>query len=131
MKINIYDFFSAKIIKYFLVSCGSAIVDIFSSLIFYKVIGYNYILSTNIGIVLGLVFHYIISMRFVFEERRTILNSLLYIFTWFLGLALANLTMYIFFNYFNVNFLISKFFSMVVPFFFTYFIRNNIFNRKG
>jgi len=119
----ISKFLKINIVKYFIVSCVSTIIDFSLSYLLYKKIGLNYLFSTNLGIFCGFIFQYFTSMKFIFTNNKHIKSFAIYITTFFVGLTLANITIWISFNVMNLSFSFAKMLSIAMPFFMTYFIR--------
>lgn len=115
-----------NIVKYFIFSCISSILDFGISYLCYRKLNMNYLLSCNIGIITGLIFHYFASVRYVFKKDSGIKFFFIYMITFFIGLILANGTMWISYDIGKMTFFISKFLSMGIPFFITYFIRKRL-----
>lgn len=122
--------FKLKIVKYFIVSCLSMGIDFSISYFSYRELEINYLITNNIGIICGLIFHYFISMKFVFENNNTKNTFAIYIYTFLLGLILANGTIWVSYDLVDLTFLFSKILSVAVPFFITYFIRKKLLERK-
>ncbi|WP_432667603.1 GtrA family protein [Wukongibacter baidiensis] len=112
-----------NIVKYFIVSCAATVIDFYLSYLLYEKIGLNYLFSTNLGIFCGFIFQYFTSMKFIFTNNKHIKSFAIYIITFFIGLTLANITIWVSFDFLNLSFSFAKVLSIVVPFFITYFIR--------
>lgn len=119
-----------SIVKYFILSCIASLIDFLIAYICYRWLKLNYMLSCNFGIASGLVFHYFTSMKYVFDSDGNGKFFFIYMATFFLGLALANGTMWICYDLESLPFIISKMASMGVPFFATYFIRKKLLGVK-
>lgn len=91
----------------------------------------NYLLACNLGIFSGIIFQYITSMKYVFQKDNFVHAFSIYILTFFLGLALANGTMYISYELGSLSFLHSKLISMGVPFFIMYSLRKRLLGLKS
>ncbi|SHJ43733.1 GtrA-like protein [Clostridium cavendishii DSM 21758] len=117
------------LIVYFLLSCGSSVIDIIIGYVLFNILNVNYLVACNIGIIAGLIFHYITSIKAVFKKENNIKNFSIYIITFFIGLILANITMWISFDKYNLGFLISKIFSMGIPFFVMYYLRKILYKK--
>lgn len=126
----IIKFIKLNIGKYFIVSCLASIIDLFISYCLYKIVNLNYLLACNIGIVSGFVFQYFMCINYVFKKGGFLSSLIIYLSTFFLGVILADGTMWISYKEIHLTFIISKLFSMAVPFFFTYFIRKLLLGVK-
>lgn len=125
-----FEIIKLKIFKYFIASSLSMGIDFSISYFLYKQLNINYLISNNVGIVSGLIFHYFISIKFVFKNNRNKNTFEIYIATFLLGLILANGTIWVSYDLANLTLLLSKFLSVAVPFFITYFIRKKLLERK-
>ncbi|KPU42809.1 GtrA-like protein [Oxobacter pfennigii] len=109
--------------KYFMISCFASILDFSLAYFLYKVIGINYIISSNFGLITGFVFQYFAGMKYVFQTNRDIHSFIIYMATFAMGVFIANSTLWLGFDVMELSFIISKTLSMGMPFFITYFIR--------
>ena len=115
-----------NIVKYFIFSCLATGVDFSISYFLYIKVDLNYLISSNIGIFSGLILHYYTSMKYVFKNDSFNNSLFIYITTFLLGLALANITIWISYDLACLSFLFSKILSVAIPFFITYFIRKRL-----
>lgn len=123
---------SPHISKYFLISCLASIIDLIVSNSLYHFTNSNYLIACNLGIAVGFLFQYFVSIKYVFQSNRAIRSFVIYFLTFMLGLMLATTTMWVSYNVLSLAFLYSKLFSMAVPFFATYFVRKALLGvRKG
>lgn len=129
--ILVFKLLKLSIIKYFILSCIASLIDFLIAYICYRCLKFNYMLSCNFGIVSGLIFHYFTSMKYVFNSDENGKFFFIYMVTFFLGLALANGTMWICYDLESLSFIISKIASMGVPFFATYCIRKKLLGVKA
>lgn len=119
-----------NIVKYLMISCASVIIDFSISYLLYKKMGFNYLYSTNSGIFCGFIFQYFTSMNFVFTNNKHIKSFAVYLTTFLVGLALANISIWFSFDFLNLSFSFSKILSISIPFFITYFIRKRTLGVK-
>lgn len=120
-----------SVVKYFILSCLASVIDFCLSYFSYKVINMNYLFSCNLGIFAGMIFHYSTSMKYIFKADDTIKSLITYLITFFLGLMLANGTMWVSYKLIYFSFFISKVLSMGVPFFAMYFVRKKFLGLKS
>jgi len=123
--------FKLNIGKYFMASCLVSVIDFFISYLLYKVVNLNYLTACNIGIILGFIFQYFICTKYVFKTKVNISSLMVFLTTFFIGIALADGTMWTSYSLLHLSFLISKVLSMGVPFFITYFIRKGLLGMKS
>lgn len=122
--------FKLSIGRYFIVSCLVSVIDFFISYLLYKIANINYLTACNIGIIIGFIFQYFICTKYVFKTKVTINSLIVFLITFFVGIALADETMWISYSFLHLSFFISKILSMGVPFFITYFIRKRLLGLK-
>jgi putative flippase GtrA len=122
--------FKLDIGKYFIVSCLVSIIDFFISYLLYKLVNVNYLAACNIGIILGFIFQYFICTKYIFKTKVTISSLMVFLTTFFIGIALADGTIWTSYSLLHLSFFISKILSMGVPFFITYFIRRLLLGVK-
>ncbi len=152
---TISDFFvnHKKFIIYFLISCFVTVLDISVSALGEKFIIPDIInnstlvpvVSNAIGVVTGFIVQYFLCSKNVYNKNN--MKAFLYFFLTFLvGLILAEGIIYVFrtviFNNENLtytilsfeislSFLISKFVSIVIPFFVMYFLRKKLIGQEN
>lgn len=86
------------------------------------------LLANTLGVVTGFIIEYCLASKRVYNSKN-MRTLIIYIFTFFMGLAMANGIVYVCreFLFHNstsfISFLVSKGFSVVIPFFFMYFMR--------
>lgn len=91
--------------------------------------------SNTIGIIVGFFIQYILSLKRVFNREHDMKGFIVYFVTFIFGLVLANVLIYISYEYFfilfslNLRLLLSKAVSIVIPFFAMYFIRKRIYDH--
>jgi len=127
----ILKFIRLNIGKYFIISCFASIVDLFISYFLFKVINLSYLLACNLGIISGFIFQYFMCIKYVFKKNGFINSLIIYLSTFFLGVVLADGTMWVGYEEVHLTFIISKVLSMAVPFFFTYFLRKILLGVKS
>lgn len=130
MVIVILRLLKMNISKYFLASCMAGIIDLIVSCLLYRGARLNYLFSCNAGIVSGFIFQYFYCIKYVFKKGSSVNSVLIFIVTFIFGFILADFTMWIGYNLMHLVFLISKFLSMGIPFFITYFIRRKLLGIK-
>lgn len=116
-------------VNYFFISCFVTIIDVVVSRVCEA---FTVSVAANtIGVVVGFVIQYFLCTKKVYEGS-SMWTLLIFFATWLVGLALADLIIYvvrvlIFGNADGIlYFLVGKFFSIAIPFFVTYFIRKKL-----
>ena len=86
------------------------------------------VVANTVGVVIGFILQYFLTTRHVYNKNN-IKSFIVFLWTFFVGLIFANLIVYVFRTFVfnghdsNIAFLISKGFSIVLPFFLMYFLR--------
>lgn len=115
-----------RIIIYGLISVFVTLVDVLISYAFEIIISPVY--ANTIGVVSGFILQYFLASKSVFNSRN-IRTFIIFLGTFFIGLLCADVIIYICRNYIfadfsqNIAFIISKGFSILIPFFLMYFLR--------
>ena len=109
--------------KYTIISFIVGSIDFFLAYFLYQVLGLHYMLASNIGIAVGFLLQFMAGMKYVFKSNSYTKSFVVYIVSLFLGVAVSNLILWFSFNFMKMSFLISKFLSMVLPFFIVYFMK--------
>ncbi|QNU66962.1 hypothetical protein EHE19_019405 [Ruminiclostridium herbifermentans] len=121
-----------KIPPLLLYLCFSTIVtmvDISIVWILHRIFNINIVGANTIGVISGAIIHYLLSIKYVFNFDYGISGFSIYFITFLFGLLLADVLIYIGNSYIfnsltdNLNFLLSKSLSVVVPFFYIYYLR--------
>lgn len=117
--------------KYFFISCIVSLIDLIISFLIFKVTNVDYIIACNIGIITGFIIQFYACRKFIFKSKGLINSFIIYLVTFFIGIGMADLTMWGSFSVINLSFTVSKVFSMAVPFFITYSIRKLMLGIKS
>lgn len=119
-----------NISKYGAISCMAGIIDFSLAYFLFEKMKFNYILASNIGIAAGFLFQFLTGMKYVFKPQNYIRSFLVYLITFIIGVIIANGILWISFDGMRLPFMISKLLSMVLPFFFIYFLRKILLGVK-
>ena len=125
---------ASPIIRYFLNSCFVTVIDVIFVWVFARLFGINIVVANTIGVVMGFLIDYVLSKCFVFDEARGKSGFAIYLVTFLFGLVLADWLIYwssisLFMDFEkDLNILLSKGFSIVVPFFVLYFLRKFLYH---
>lgn len=123
-------------IYYFLISCFVTVLDISTAFVLERVLNfvYNYgissaaLIANACGIIVGFIVQYILLTRKVYAGSSP-KTFIIFFATWLLGFVFAELIIYFIRTIIFLNaegflyFMIAKFFSIIFPFFLTYFLR--------
>lgn len=92
---------------------------------------HNAVWANTIGVVTGFIVQYFLTARHVYNSKNK-KTFFLFLVTFFIGLLLANGIVFICRSYLfhgsgtTIAFLVSKGFSIVIPFFFIYYLRKKL-----
>lgn len=122
------------IIIYGLISVSVMIIDALVTYVLKQII--PLVVANSIGVVTGGIIQYVLNAKFVFHVKNNNKNFGIYIFTFIIGLVIANALIYysnnILTNYINnekIVFIFAKGISIVVPFFALYFLRKELYKK--
>ncbi len=133
----INQFYKIKLspmLRYLLNSIFVTIIDTCIVWTLYRIMAVDIILSNSAGVIIGFIIHYLISSKSVFDIDLGTQGFIVYLTTFLMGLAMADWLIFLGENYLflafydNQSFLFSKGLSIVIPFFFLYFIRRILFD---
>lgn len=122
-----------KFIKYLMSSGFVAVVDVILVWILMKYFNIELVYANTVGVVCGFLLHYMISARAVFQTHYNWMGFLIYVGTFIVGLFLTGFLLVLayqhLFNFLRgeLNFLVSKSFATVIPFFILYFTRKYLY----
>ena len=128
---------SPSLMKYFFNSCFSMCVDVLLVWLFYMVLKLPVVFSNTIGVVCGFIVSYVLTARFVFFNAKGRRGFSVFFVTFLVGLVLADWLIYmgeyVFFTQYEagLRFFLSKGLSIVIPFFFLYFLRKYLYAYLG
>lgn len=118
-----------QLIRYGINSCLVTLLDICTVWILYDVFQIDLVIANTIGVVAGFITDYLLSVFFVFQQAKRRGGFSIYLVTFFLGLMFADWLIYsghtkLFTGMSgNIDFMLSKGISIVIPFFFLYYLR--------
>ncbi len=119
----------SPLLKYFGYSIWVTIIDVTIVWILHNLFKINILGANTFGILVGFIIHYLLASKSVFDSEYGARGFFIYFATFLFGLCLADLLIYIGMYYLfitfnnNINFLLSKGLSIVVPFFALYYLR--------
>jgi putative flippase GtrA len=125
----------SPIMRYFLYSVFVTFIDTAIVWVLYRMLFFDVVTANTIGVVTGFVIHYILSSKAVFQTKFGVISFTIYLGTFFMGLVLADLLIFLGEHYIfvglseNLSFLLSKGISIAIPFFFLYFTRRTLFEK--
>ena len=126
---------NSLLIRYLSYSVIITVLDITAVYITNRVLGLSLITSNTFGVILGFIVHYILSSKKVFNTAYGAIGFIIYFGTFILGLFIANFLIYVSYEFIfqdlntDVNLLLSKGVSVVLPFFFLYYFRMFLYKK--
>ena len=128
------DALLGQFLKYVIVGGIAFLADYGSLYALTEFAGFHYLLSATIAFLLGLTVNYLLSVCWVFTERkieRRLLEFTIFAVIGIVGLLLNNLIMYLFTDIVRLNYLISKIIAAVLVLLWNFGARKMIlFNKK-
>lgn len=118
--------------RYFAVAGAGLIVD-FGTVIFTKqVLGLYYLLAVCCGFILGLIFTYIFSNKFVFGAPKGDHKKVFLLFgiVGLVGLGILNILMLILTGWLGINYIIAKAAATIVVFAWNFLARRTLFKEE-
>ena len=123
-----------QLFRYLQVAFVAFAVDIGSLYAFTEFAGLHYLVSAALAFVLGVTTNYLLSIRWVFKssalsDRRA--EVVIFVLIGVAGLGLNELFLHLFTRYAGLYYMLSKFISTGIVFFFNFFLRKFLlFNKK-
>lgn len=115
-----------QFLRYVFVGGAAFIVDFFSLFLLTDYFGIYYIISAALAFILGLVTNYLLSIKWVFNQRnidnKTIEFSL-FAFIGIIGLGLNEIFIWFFTSKLSIYYMISKIITAIIILFWNFFAR--------
>jgi putative flippase GtrA len=106
-----------QLFRYVIVGGFSFLIDYGLLYFLTEYANFYYILSASISFIVGLIVNYILSTKWIFRKSRlknTVLEFIIYGIIGILGLILNNILLYIFTDFFQIYYMISKLITAVL-----------------
>lgn len=122
-----------RLLRYLLNSVLITILDFCVVWFMNIILGCNLVIANTFGVVAGTVVGYYLTAQYVFVAAKGKKGFFIYIFTFLVGLFLANVLIYIGNTFLfatcskRLNFILSKGLSIIGPFFILYYIRKKLY----
>ena len=107
----------AQLFRYAIVGGVSFVVDYGLLYVFTEWLSFHYLVSASLSFIAGLVVNYSISVKWIFRHSKLSNKSAeftVYGIIGVVGLLLNNALMYLFTDYFQIHYMISKLLSAVI-----------------
>jgi putative flippase GtrA len=121
-----------QFVKYAFVAGGGLVID-FGTVIFTKqILHFHYLVAACCGFLLGLIFTYFFSNKFVFGMPKGDQKKVFVLFgiVGLVGLGLLNLIMWILTGNLGVNYIVAKALATIVVFVWNFFARRSLFHDE-
>ena len=95
------------------------------------------VVTNTIAILISSIIHYFITLKFVFRQKNSTGNVIIYVGTFIFGIFLQDFVIDIFYNYILGNmgeltrYTISKIVSLAIPFMVLYLLRRYLYKKYG
>jgi putative flippase GtrA len=125
-----------KLFRYLVNSCVVTVLDIIIVWVLVRLFGVNIVAANTVGVIAGFLLDYFLSVFYVFESASGTNGFAIYLITFLFGLVLADALIYwssvsIFAGCeADINLLLSKGVSIVIPFFILYYLRKILYSIK-
>ena len=80
----------SQVIKYFIISCGTAVIELCIGLLLINLLHLSEVVSNTAGILIGSAIHYVCVTKKVFDRSVDIRTVVIYISTFLLGMLIQN-----------------------------------------
>lgn len=118
-----------QLFRYAFVGGIAFIVDYGALFLLTEYAHFHYILSASISFILGLITNYLLSISWVFNNRKLekrYMEFLIFAIIGIVGLGLNAAIMYVATDWCNLHYMISKIISTIIVFFWNFFARKFI-----
>ena len=123
-----------QILSYLFFSFLAAVVDILTGYLLLKLCALNIIAVNTAGIVISTGLHYFLVTRKTFNSKISFASLSVYLATFFIGILFQDLIIWLFYDiilaqiFIDGRFLCSKAISLILSFFFLFYIRKKLYN---
>jgi Predicted membrane protein len=118
-----------QMFRYMLVGGTAFCVDFLLLFLCTDVLGLHYLISAGIGFICGMVVNYILSVHWVFNQRRfnnRVSELFIFMVIGGIGLVLTSLLMWVFTDKVHLHYLLSKIITTVIVLFWNFGARKAI-----
>lgn len=125
----------SQVIKYFIISCGTAVIELCIGLLLINLLHLSEVVSNTAGILIGSAIHYVCVTKKVFDRSVDIRTVVIYISTFLLGMLIQNGVVWAVCRLLvgvvgkSVGYTVSKVASLAVSFFVLYGVRKFLYAK--
>lgn len=115
-----------QFVKYFFASGLALFVDVSSLFVLTEFCKLYYILSATIAFMLGIAITYILSKKYIFSKTKIKNQSkefFIFLIIGIIGLILNNIFLYLFTEYFDIYYMLSKCMVIIITYLWNFFAR--------
>lgn len=124
---------SVQFIRYFGVALVGYVFDFGTLILLHELLHVHYLIAATCGFIIGLIVLYILSNKYVFGESKIKSKSAefgLFALIGLIGLAILNLLMWIFTDFFLINYIVSKIIATVFVYMWNFFARRSLYHDQ-
>lgn len=124
-----------QVIKYFIISCGTAVIELCIGLLLINLLHLSEVVSNTAGILIGSAIHYVCVTKKVFNRSVDIRTVVIYISTFLLGMLIQNGVVWGVCRLLDgvvgksIGYTVSKVASLAVSFFVLYGVRKFLYAK--
>lgn len=124
-----------QVIKYFIISCGTAVIELCIGLLLINLLHLSEVVSNTAGILIGSAIHYVCVTKKVFDRSVDIRTVVIYISTFLLGMLIQNGVVWAVCRLLvgvvgkSIGYTVSKVASLAVSFFVLYGVRKFLYAK--
>lgn len=125
----------SQVIKYFIISCGTAVIELCIGLLLINLLHLSEVVSNTAGILIGSAIHYVCVTKKVFDRSVDIRTVVIYISTFLLGMLIQNGVVWAVCRLLvgvvgkSIGYTVSKVTSLAVSFFVLYGVRKFLYAK--
>ncbi len=122
-----------QFIRYFGVALVGYVFDFGTMILLHELLHIHYLVAATCGFVIGLLVVYILSNKYVFGKSKIKSRSAefgLFALIGLVGLGVLNLLMWIFTDYFLINYIISKIIATIFVYMWNFFARRSLYHDQ-
>lgn len=124
---------SIQFMRYFGVALIGYIFDFGILILLHELLHVHYLIAGTCGFVIGLIIVYVLSSKYVFGESKIKSKSAefgLFAIVGLVGLGILNVLMWIFTDFFLVNYIVSKIIATTFVYTWNFFARRSLYHDQ-
>jgi putative flippase GtrA len=124
---------SIQFARYFGVALVGYVFDFGTMILLHELLHIHYLIAATCGFIIGLIVVYFLSNKYVFGESKIKSKSAefgLFALIGLVGLGILNVLMWVFTDYFLVNYIISKIIATMFVYIWNFFARRSLYHEQ-